>query len=282
MPPLLGPFGRMHREHSPILLGWSSHVLPESPDREAWMRTTGYWFLDRERDWRPPEDLRAFLEAGEPPVSLCLGSMGGIESVRRGRIFTMTARALRLAGRRGVLLGGSRGDDLGLPDDAIQHSRRCAVRLALPAGRCGRAPRRRRDHGRGLEGRYPFRGHPCGSRIRHSGAGGWPPWERDRTRSHRNGSPPNASLRPSYRPQATRICADGARSLERRYRPKTGSAGPSKPSRSTSGRDAKANSRGQDLCYSRTSALQPVSISGLVLAEVLKCLQCGGPHCKPL
>lgn len=120
MPPLLGPFGRMHREHSPILLGWSSHVLPESPDREAWMRTTGYWFLDGNRDWRPPEDLRAFLESGEPPVSLCLGSMGGIESVRRGGIFTMTARALRLAGRRGVLLGGSRGDDLGLPDDAIQ------------------------------------------------------------------------------------------------------------------------------------------------------------------
>jgi sterol 3beta-glucosyltransferase len=120
MPPLLGPFGRMHREHSPLLLGWSSHVLPESPDREAWMRTTGYWFLDGNRDWRPPEDLRAFLEGGDPPVSLCLGSMGGIESVRGGRIFTVTARALRLAGRRGVLLDGSCGDDLGLPDDAIQ------------------------------------------------------------------------------------------------------------------------------------------------------------------
>ena len=120
MPPLLGPFWRMHREHSPLLLGWSSHVLPESADREAWMRTTGYWFLDPERDWRPPEELQSFLEAGEPPVSLCLGSMGDIESVRRGRIFTLTARALRLAGRRGVLLGSSGGGEVRLPDNVIQ------------------------------------------------------------------------------------------------------------------------------------------------------------------
>ncbi|CAA9399467.1 hypothetical protein AVDCRST_MAG82-122 [uncultured Rubrobacteraceae bacterium] len=116
MPPLLGPFGRMHREHSPLLLGWSSHVLPEIPDREARMRTTGYWFLDGNRDWRPPEDLRAFLDAGEPPVSLCLGSMGGIESARMGRIFTLTTRALKLAGRRGVLLGGGGEGDATLPD----------------------------------------------------------------------------------------------------------------------------------------------------------------------
>ena len=149
------------------------------------MRTTGYWFLDRERDWRPPEELRAFLEAGEPPVSLCLGSMGGIESVRRGRIFTLTARALRLAGRRGVLLGSSGGGDVRLPDNVIQIAgevpygwlfRRVAV--AVHHGGAG-------HHGRGPEGRYPFRGHPCGPGSGILGLAGGRPRVRDRTRSHR-------------------------------------------------------------------------------------------------
>src|SRR5215217_2245028 len=116
MPPLLGPLGRMHRQHSTILLGWSRRVLPESPDREAWMRTTGYWFLDGERDWKLPRELRAFLEAGEPPVSLALGSLSNIESARTDRIFDLTVRSLERLGRRGILLGGEKG---GLPNNII-------------------------------------------------------------------------------------------------------------------------------------------------------------------
>lgn len=117
MPSLLGPLGRMHREHSPILMGWSRRVLPENPDREAWMRTTGYWFLDEGRDWKPPQELRAFLEAGEPPVSLALGSLSDIESARTDRIFALTVRSLKRLGRRGVLLGS--GGNGGLPDNII-------------------------------------------------------------------------------------------------------------------------------------------------------------------
>ncbi len=116
--PLLGPLGRLHRERSPLLLGWSPHILPSGSDREAWMRTTGYWFLDQGREWRPPEVLRAFLEAGEPPVSLCLGSMGGIESARIGRIVALTVEALERTGRRGLLL--TNGDAVGLPHSTIK------------------------------------------------------------------------------------------------------------------------------------------------------------------
>ena len=83
------------------------------------MRTTGYWFLDGERGWQPPEELREFLDASEPPVSLSLGSMGGIESVSMGRIFALTARALQRTGRRGVLLDSS-GGDASLPDSTMR------------------------------------------------------------------------------------------------------------------------------------------------------------------
>lgn len=110
LPYLRGPFGRMRRERSPLLLGWSKHILPENPEREAWMRTTGYWFLEEETGWRPSRELLSFLGAGEPPVALCLGSMGGLDSRRVGRISDLTSLALGRVGRRGVLL--TRGGDL--------------------------------------------------------------------------------------------------------------------------------------------------------------------------
>jgi sterol 3beta-glucosyltransferase len=81
------------------------------------MRTTGYWFLDGE-DWRPPKKLREFLESGEPPVSLGLGSMSGFASARTRRIFALTVRALEHTGKRGILLGRG-GDDVKLPDNVI-------------------------------------------------------------------------------------------------------------------------------------------------------------------
>ncbi len=121
MPPLLGPLGRMHRERRPFLLGWSGHVLPGDPRQEGWSHTTGYWFLDHDRDWQPPEELRRFLDSGEPPVSLGLGSMSGIASARTGRIVAMTAETLKRAGRRGLLLSGHTGlDDARLPEDIVR------------------------------------------------------------------------------------------------------------------------------------------------------------------
>ncbi len=121
MSTLFGPLGRMHRRRQPLLLGWSEHVLPRSPRQAAWMPTTGYWFLDHDRNWQPPEELGRFLDSGEPPVSLGLGSMSGIESARTGRIAALTAEALKRAGKRGVLLSNHGGIDVtGLPDGVMR------------------------------------------------------------------------------------------------------------------------------------------------------------------
>ena len=84
------------------------------------MPTTGYWFLDHPGYWQPPEELKRFLNSGEPPVSLSLGSMSGIESARTEKIFALTAQALKRAGKRGVLLSNQNGIDVaGMPDGVI-------------------------------------------------------------------------------------------------------------------------------------------------------------------
>ena len=122
MPRLMGPLGKIHRQRRPFLLGWSPNVLPTDGRREGWMHATGYWFLDHKEEWRPPEKLRRFLEAGEPPVALGLGSMGHTRASEAGRIVSLTAEALGRAGLRGVLISEQGGTNAGLPENVIRIS----------------------------------------------------------------------------------------------------------------------------------------------------------------
>ena len=120
MPRLRGPLGDMHRQRRPFLLGWSPHVLPTDGKREGWMHATGYWFLDHEEGWRPTEKLRRFLEAGDRPVALGLGSMGHTRASEARRIVSLTAEALRRAGLRGILVSDHGDTDDNLPANVIR------------------------------------------------------------------------------------------------------------------------------------------------------------------
>jgi UDP:flavonoid glycosyltransferase YjiC (YdhE family) len=72
---------------APWLNGFSAHILPKPADWDADQHVTGYWFLDAQPGWQPPEELMRFLNSGPPPV--CIG-----------------LRALELSGQRGLLLTG--------------------------------------------------------------------------------------------------------------------------------------------------------------------------------
>jgi len=107
---------RTSGERVPLLNAWSRHVAPDPPD---WPRTgvatTGYWFFDRADDWKPDPELRAFLNAGPPPVYVGFGSMAGRNPEATARI---VVEALQRAGWRGILArgwGGLAASDL--PDD---------------------------------------------------------------------------------------------------------------------------------------------------------------------
>ncbi len=88
---------------TPTLYPYSEHILPRPADWPATTLVPGYWFLEREADWRPSAELEAFLAAGPPPVYIGFGSMAGKDSAKKAQI---ALEALRQTGQRGLLATG--------------------------------------------------------------------------------------------------------------------------------------------------------------------------------
>ena len=116
--PFRGIAGEVNAGRWPILYGYSPAVIPKPPEWGHHIHVTGYWFLDTPTAWRPPPDLTAFLEAGQPPVYIGFGSM----SSRDPEATTgLVLKALARAGQRGVLLTGWGGlSQSDLPDDVFK------------------------------------------------------------------------------------------------------------------------------------------------------------------
>jgi len=90
----------------PHLFGFSPSVLPRPVGWAEWIHVTGYWFLDRPVEWKPPAELEAFLAAGPAPVGIGFSS-----SVGKSRATTtkITLDALERSGARGILISGFGG-----------------------------------------------------------------------------------------------------------------------------------------------------------------------------
>ena len=101
--PGANPFSVMLRERWPTLYGFSSAVVPRPSDWGPELALTGYWFLDRLPGWAPPRELTDFLAAGPTPICVGFGSMPSADPEQTTQLF---ARALELAGQRGILLTG--------------------------------------------------------------------------------------------------------------------------------------------------------------------------------
>src|SRR5262249_34042097 len=77
------------------------------PDLEinAHLALTGFWFSDglEQDDWQPTASQRHFVESGEPPLVLCLGSLPSREAVAVAKVHVQAADRL---GRRMVIQSG--------------------------------------------------------------------------------------------------------------------------------------------------------------------------------
>lgn len=112
-PPFWGPLGRMERQ-SLVLFAYSRHLLPRPYDWPSRYQITGFWQLPSP-NFRPSDELLAFLEAGAPPVYVGFGSMSNEDPAAT---LELVLKALQVSGQRAVLSRGWRG----LQGDALPES----------------------------------------------------------------------------------------------------------------------------------------------------------------
>lgn len=99
-----------------IMYGYSPSLLPRPKDWQTGQHITGYWFLDDDAGWSPPEDLTKFIEAGPPPIAIGFGSMISRDAEATTRLALKAAEA---SGQRVVLIAGWGGlSKADLPDSA--------------------------------------------------------------------------------------------------------------------------------------------------------------------
>ncbi|MEO0565560.1 MAG: glycosyltransferase, partial [Chloroflexota bacterium] len=99
----------------PQVIGVSPSVMPPPDDYPDHVRVAGYWFLDE--PYTPPDELRAFLEAGPPPVYIGFGSMAQGDPAA---ITSLILDALHASGCRGLVNRGWAGlDTEDIPDDVM-------------------------------------------------------------------------------------------------------------------------------------------------------------------
>lgn len=98
-----GPFDADCLQRTPVLYGYSSHVIPKPLDWGEDTHVTGYWFLDPVDEWTPPAALVEFLEAGPPPVFVGFGSMSSREPEETADLIV---EAVGRARQRAIILSG--------------------------------------------------------------------------------------------------------------------------------------------------------------------------------
>ncbi len=109
---------RFHHElrSTPMLSAYSPRVIPHPADWPNSVHINGYFFLDNQADWQPSPELKAYLDAGDPPVYIGFGSMSGRNPEQLARL---VSEALARSGQRGLLLTGWGGLRTGLAPDNV-------------------------------------------------------------------------------------------------------------------------------------------------------------------
>lgn len=80
----------------------SPRYYPRPPDWAEHVKLSGFTYWDRPRSWKMPAGLSNFLEEGDPPILLSLGTT---LSMAPGDFFRVVACALSELGLRGIAVG---------------------------------------------------------------------------------------------------------------------------------------------------------------------------------
>lgn len=103
------PFERVDSNH-PAIISCSGFVFPRPEDWNAHIHQYGYWFVEENAVYQPSEELLAFLCSGEKPVYFGFGSV--FDQKQKDETIQIINDALRLVGKRGILVGMGEMKDL--------------------------------------------------------------------------------------------------------------------------------------------------------------------------
>ncbi|KAK5114000.1 hypothetical protein LTR62_003123 [Meristemomyces frigidus] len=108
--------GMMQRLKIPHTYCWSPSLIPKPKDWGQQVSISGFFFLNLASDYTPDVDLKAFLDAGPPPVYIGFGS---IVLDDPNAMTKLLFDAVRKSGQRALVSkgwGGMGADELGKPD----------------------------------------------------------------------------------------------------------------------------------------------------------------------
>jgi sterol 3beta-glucosyltransferase len=109
------PFERNVNARNPALVSCSNHIFERPGDWNPHIHQHGYWIVEEPSTYQPSPELASFLEHGEKPVYVGFGSM--LDKADGERVGHIVVEALAMAGKRGVLSGMGRLENL--PDNII-------------------------------------------------------------------------------------------------------------------------------------------------------------------
>ncbi|KAE8155240.1 hypothetical protein BDV25DRAFT_134987 [Aspergillus avenaceus] len=92
-----------HRLQIPYTYLWSPSLLPKPQDWGDNIDVCGFQFLSSNTDYKPPDDLVAFLKAGEPPIYIGFGS---IVVDNPAKLTEIVFEAVRRTGKRALVSKG--------------------------------------------------------------------------------------------------------------------------------------------------------------------------------
>ena len=67
--------GMLSRLKVPYSYMWSSALIPKPADWGDHIDITGFVFLDQSQNYKPPDELQEFINAGPPPIYIGFGSI---------------------------------------------------------------------------------------------------------------------------------------------------------------------------------------------------------------
>lgn len=108
------------------LLSPDLNVIPVSPTvfppNKYWEnknKVVGYWLLDEDGEYQPPDTLINFINSGEPPIIISLGAMG-FESKEEKSKLDIFINSIKKTGMRAIIQGFNKTlKNYTLPDNVI-------------------------------------------------------------------------------------------------------------------------------------------------------------------